>query len=108
VLSASYGAEVAKRKTRAPPPLTPRAQEVVNLVVNSVALGTHDNDAEVGAIAAQIGMSPARLTTMLRKLADQGYITIKSDFVYPTIAALRRQNPALSERQARRVLRSLS
>jgi DNA-binding IclR family transcriptional regulator len=103
---------VAKRKTSALPPvalppLTPRAREVVNLVVNSVALGVHDNDAEVGAIAAQLGMSPARLASMLRKLEDQGYVTIKNDFVYPTVTALRWQNPTLSEQEAKHVLRSL-
>jgi DNA-binding IclR family transcriptional regulator len=89
------------------PALTPRARQVVNLVVNSVALGSHDNDAEVGALATQLETSPARLRTILRKLEEQGWLTVKSDFVYPTIEALRWQNPNLEERDARKMLRSL-
>jgi hypothetical protein len=103
----NYGAQVPNRKTNALAPLTPRAREVLNLVINSVALGTHDDDAEVGAIAGQIGTTPARLGTILRKLQDQGYVMVKNDFVYPTVAALRWQNPGLSEQEARKVLRSL-
>jgi DNA-binding IclR family transcriptional regulator len=98
---------MAKRKAKSLPPLTPRAREVVNHVVNTVALGDHDNDGEIGAIAARIGMTPARLQTTLRKLAEQGYVTIKSDFVYPTVAALRWQNPAMDEKEAAKVLRAL-
>jgi DNA-binding IclR family transcriptional regulator len=89
------------------PALTPRARQVVNLVVNSVALGSHDNDAEVGALATQLETSPARLQTILHKLEEQGWLTVKSDFVYPTIEALRWQNPNLEEREARKMLRSL-
>src|SRR5436853_1384335 len=48
-------------KRKSLPPLTPRAVQIVNLVVNSVALGTHDNDAEIGVIARQLGMAPKRL-----------------------------------------------
>jgi hypothetical protein len=33
------------------PTLTPRAHEIVTWVINTVALGTHDNDAEIGAMA---------------------------------------------------------
>jgi len=96
---------MAKRKSL--PPLTPRAVEIVNLVINSVALGTHDNDAEIGAIAKQIGMTPKRLETLLHKLEEQGWLTVKNDFVYPTVAALRWQNPDLSEKAAAKIIRSL-
>ena len=96
---------MSKRKSL--PPLTPRAVQIVNLVVNSVALGTHDNDAEIGAIARQLGMTPKRLETILHKLGDQGWLTVKNDFVYPTVAALRWQNPELSENAAAKLLRSL-
>jgi DNA-binding IclR family transcriptional regulator len=97
---------MAKRKPKLPP-LTPRAREVVTAVVNSVALGTHDDDAEVGALAKQLGSTPARLQTILHKLESQGWVTVKSDFVYPTAAALRWQNPDLDEREADKVLRRL-
>ena len=90
-----------------PPPLTPRAKQVVNLIVNSVALGTHDDHAEVGVIAKELGTTPGRLETILRKLTDQGYVTVKSDFVYPTVAALKAQQPSISDKEARAVLRRL-
>jgi DNA-binding IclR family transcriptional regulator len=89
------------------PPLTSRAREVINLVVNAVALGSHDNDAEIGAMAEQLGMAPARLQTLINKLQEQGWLTVKSGFVYPTVEALRWQNPEMSEGEARKVLRSL-
>jgi DNA-binding IclR family transcriptional regulator len=89
------------------PALTPRARQVVNLVVNAVALGSHDNDAEIGALARQLETTPARLQTILRKLEQQGWLTVKNDFVYPTAEALRWQNPELDERAARKILRSV-
>jgi DNA-binding IclR family transcriptional regulator len=94
-------------KPESPPPLTPRAKQVVNFVVNSVALGTHDDDAEVGAIAKELGTSPGRLETILRKLTEQGYVTVKGDFVYPTAAALKAQQPSITEREVRAILRDL-
>ena len=94
-------------KPKSLPALTPRAREIVNLVVNAVALGSHDNDAELGAMAKQLKVSPARLQTLLRKLQEQGWLTIKGDFAYPTVEALRWQNPALSEPAARKIVRSL-
>src|SRR3954464_8235092 len=97
---------MAKRKSRLPP-LTPRAREMVTYVVNAVALGTHDNDAELGAMAKKLGTTPGRLLPIVRKLQEQGWLTTKNDFVYPTVAALRWQNPSLSEREAMGVLRKL-
>jgi hypothetical protein len=91
-------------KRRELPPLTPRAKEIVNHVINTVALGNHDNDGEMGAIAQRLEMTPARLQTMLGRLVEQGYLTMKGDFVYPTVAALLWQNPDLPEAEARRVL----
>jgi DNA-binding IclR family transcriptional regulator len=96
---------MAKRKSL--PPLTPRARQVVNLVINTVALGTHDNDAEIGAMAKQLGTTPGRLQTILAKLEEQGWITVRHDFVYPTAAALRWQNPELTDRAAAKLLRAL-
>jgi hypothetical protein len=89
------------------PPLTPRARQVVNLAVNAVALGSHDNDAEIGAMAEQLEMTPKRLQTVLSKLQEQGWLIVKSDFVYPTVEALRWQNPKMEESEAKKVLRSL-
>ena len=97
----------AKRNRSSLPALTPRAREIMMLVINSVALGTHDDEAEIGAIAERLGSTPARVLTIVRKLEQQGYATLKSDFVYPTAAALRWQNPDLSQREAAAVLRKL-
>ena len=47
---------------------------------------------------------------MLWKLAEQGYLMIEGKVavnVYPTAAALRWQDPKLSEREARGILRRL-
>jgi DNA-binding MarR family transcriptional regulator len=96
---------MAKRKSL--PALTPRAKQVVNLIINAVALGTHDNDAEVGTMAKQLGMTPGRLQSVVRKLEEQGWLTIRNDFVYPTAAAFRWQNPELTDRDAAKVLRGL-
>jgi hypothetical protein len=71
------------------PPLTPRARQIVNLVVNGVPLGTRDDDAEIGALAKQLGMAPARLETALGNLEEQGWLMIKSSFAYPTVEVLR-------------------
>ena len=46
----------------------------------------------------------------LRKLVDQGYLTIEGKVaknVYPTMAALRWQDPQLSEWEAKAILRRL-
>src|SRR4051812_47768950 len=98
---------MAKRKTKSLPPLTPRAKEIVTFVVNTVALATHDDEAEIGVVARTIGMAPKRLRTMLAKLQDQGWLTIKNDFVYPTVEALRWQYPELDERAGKKLLRAL-
>jgi hypothetical protein len=96
---------MARRKKL--PPLTPRTRQVVNYVVNTVALGTHDNDAEIGVVAEGIEMTPARLRTVAEKLAEQGWLKIEAGFLYPTVEALRWQEPDLSEADARRLLRKL-
>ena len=104
---------MAKRKSKARPKhrelpaLTPRTKEIVNHVINTVALGTHDNEGEIGAIAERLEMSPARLQTQIGKLVEQGYLTLQRGFVYPTVAALQWQNPELSEPEARQVLRKV-
>jgi hypothetical protein len=101
------GATPTAKRKRGLPPLTPRAREIVNYLVNTVALGTHDNDAEIGAMAKNLEMSPGRLLSILRKLELQGYLTLKNDFAYPTSAALRWQNPDLTESKAHKLVRRL-
>ena len=98
---------MAKRRTKGLPALTPRAREVVTAVVNAVALGVHDDEGEFGALARQLGTTAGRLTTIVNKLEGQGWVTVKNDFVYPTVEALRWQNPQLDEREAAKILRRL-
>jgi hypothetical protein len=82
----------------------------MSLVLNAVAFGTHANVSNVDSLAEQLKTKPGRLRLMLRKLVDQGYITIEGkvgENVLPTVAALRWQNPKLSEREAKAILRRL-
>jgi hypothetical protein len=72
-----------------------------------VPLGTPDNGAEVETMAKQLGTSPARRGAFLRNLERQAWLTVKNDFAYPTIDALRWQNPEMDERKALRLLKSL-
>jgi hypothetical protein len=85
------------------PRLTARASEVVTTVINAIALGSHGNDGELGAIADRVGMTRGRLTALLRRL--EAWLTVENGFVYPTVAALRWQDPKLSESQAKALLR---
>jgi hypothetical protein len=94
-------------KPKSLPPLTPRPRQILDLVLNAVALGNHDNDGEVGAIARQLGMTEKRLETMLEKMEEQGYIAVKNEFVYPTLAAILHQNPTMVEKEAKTILRRL-
>ena len=82
----------------------------MSLVLNAVAFGTHADVGNVDSLAEKLGTTPGQLRPMLRKLVDQGYLTIEgkvAENVYPTIAALRWQNAKLSERDAKAILRRL-
>lgn len=92
------------------PPPSPRGQQIMSLVLNAVAFGTHADIGNVDSLAEKLRTTPGRLRPMLRKLLDQGYLTIEgkvAENVYPTVAALRWQNPKLSEREAKAILRRL-
>ena len=92
------------------PPLTPRGQQIMSLVLNAVAFGTHPDLGNVDSLAEKLNTTPGRLRPALRKLVEQGYLTIEGNVaenVYPTVAALRWQNPKLSEREAKAILRGL-
>ena len=61
-------------------------------------------------MAEKLSTVPARLRSILRKLVDQGYLTVErrvAENVYPTLATLRWQNPKFSEREAKAILRGL-
>jgi hypothetical protein len=94
-----------RRKIRELPPLTPRAREVVTFVVNAVALGSQDNDGEIGVIVEKLGTTPGRLEVILRRL--ESWLAVESGFVYATVAALRWQSPAMNEMDAKAILRKV-
>jgi hypothetical protein len=92
------------------PALTPRGRQIMSLVLNTVAFGTHANVGNVDLLAEQLKTTPGRLWPMLRKLIDQGYLNIRGKIgenVLPTVAALRWQDPKLTEREAKAILRRL-
>ena len=77
-------------------------------MINAVALGTHENECELGAVAAALNSTPGRLRPILAKL--KGWVTVtgrSGEFVYPTKAALQWQQPALTDREALAILAGL-
>ena len=92
------------------PRLTKRGRELVSYVLNSVAFGTHGDDAELEAMAKKFGTTAGRLRPTLRRLAAQGWLTIEgrlAEFVYPTVAAIRAINPNIDKTAAEKTLRRL-
>src|SRR4051812_30399581 len=90
--------------------LTPRGQQIMSVLLNAVAFGTHTDMGNVDSLAETLDTTPGRLRPMLRKLVDQGFLTVEgkvAENIYPTVAALRRQNPKLSEREAKAIVRRL-
>jgi hypothetical protein len=59
------------------PPLTPRGQRIMPLVLNAVGFGTHADIGNVDSIADKLGTMSGRLRPMLRRLIDQGYLTVE-------------------------------
>jgi hypothetical protein len=88
-------------------PLTRRGQQIMSVVLNAVAFGTHADTGNVDSLAEKLSTTSGRLRPILRRLAEQGYLTIEgsvAENVYPTVAALRWQTPKLSEREAKRIV----
>ncbi len=80
------------------------------LLLNAIAFHTHADEDNVDSLAEKLRTMPGRLGPMLRRLVAQGYLTIEgkvAENVYPTVAALRWQNPKLSERESEAILRGL-
>ena len=87
--------------------LTNRGRELVSYVLNTVAFGTHGDDAELETMAKKFGTTAGRLRPTLRRLAAQGWLTIEgrsAEFVYPTVAAIRAMNPNIEEATAEKIL----
>src|SRR5687768_5805789 len=101
---------MAKKSVKRPkslPALTPRGMQLVSFVVNAAALGSHSSDCDLESMSAKLETTPGRLRPMLRKLEAQGWLTIEgvAEYVYPTVAAIRRLNPNIEQADAERRLR---
>jgi DNA-binding MarR family transcriptional regulator len=89
--------------------LTPRGQQIISYLLNSIAFQTHSKDGDVESIAEHLGIAANRLRPTLKKMEDQGHLTVEgaADFVYPTVNTLRRQQPDLNVSQAEKLLRKV-
>ncbi|HJT35370.1 MAG TPA: hypothetical protein VJ783_25315 [Pirellulales bacterium] len=76
-------------------------------MLNSIAFENYDDCCAVDDLAARFGKTSGRLQPAVRKLVEQGYVTVEGDIfpvVYPTVAALRQQDPKLSVSEAKAIL----
>jgi hypothetical protein len=92
------------------PPLTDVQQQVMAYVMNSITFESYDECCSVEAVAEHLGRTPGRSMPTLRKLVDKGYLTIDGEifpWVLPTVEALRKQDPALSDEEARKILKRI-
>jgi hypothetical protein len=95
----------AKRKKLQP--LTGIARELFMHVLNSIAFERYGECCAVDEVAGKFAKTPGRLQPAIRKLVEQGYVTVEGNvypILYPTVAALRRQDPKLSKAEAERIL----
>src|SRR6266545_4979445 len=86
------------------PPLSRIQQRVMAYVPNSVAFGNYGDCCSVDDMAERFERTPGRFLLVLRRLEAKGYLTISGrtlQWVYPTVQALRPQDPRLSEEDAK-------
>lgn len=89
------------------PVLTGVAKELFTRVLNSIAFEQCTDCCAVDDLAEKLGKPSGRLQPAVRKLVEQGYVTVEGDIypiVYPTAAALRHQNPKLSQQEAEAIV----
>lgn len=89
------------------PALSGVAKELFTRVLNSIAFEQYGSCCAVEDLADKLGKPSGRLQPAIRKLVEQGYVTVEGDIypiVYPTAAALRHQNPKLSLHEAEKIL----
>lgn len=89
------------------PALSGVAKELFTRVLNSIAFEQYGNCCAVDDLAEKLGKPSGRLRPAIRKLVEQGYVTVEGDIypiVYPTAAALRHQSPKLSLQAAEAIL----
>jgi hypothetical protein len=91
-------------------PITARGKQIVAYVLTAAGLETCGDDCELETMAKKLGTTGGRLMPTLRKLEAAGWLGIDEGsltFVYPTVAAIRRQSKHFSERQAAAIVRKL-
>lgn len=99
---------MAKRKPKLGN-LTPRGHEILAFVFNSIAFKNHDQNCDVESLAEHLETKPAVMRRTLAKMVDAGYVTVEgsAEYVYPTVAALRDQEPELTSVEATKLLKRL-
>ena len=102
---------MAKQPTAASlPAATGVARQVLVHLLNSVAFGKYGDCGAIEDIAEQLGKKPASIRRAVNSLREQGYVTTSGEIVetvYPTVAALRHQDPSLSELAAQKILKRI-
>ena len=90
--------------------LKPAERQLVAHVISSMALQDYRHCCNLDSIAQSLGKNPKRLQSTLKRLAEQGWLHLDAkdpQTVYPTVAALRWQDPTLNDAQAKKMLRSI-
>ena len=103
-------AATAKKLPAKLPPLTPAEAAVLSHVLNSIAFHNYSECCAVEEMAKALGRTPGRLTPTLKKLEAKGYLSLEGTIfpaVYPTVEAVRKQDPSMSAEQAERLLAKL-
>ena len=88
-------------------PLTGLARDLYLQVLNRIAFQDYEECCLVDTLAERLGKTPGRLQPAIRKLVELGYVTLEGEIypvIYPTVEALRHQDPRLSEDDARNIL----
>lgn len=89
------------------PPLTGVARELFTRVINGIAFENYGDCCSVDGLAGELGKTTGRLQPAVRKLFNAGYVTVEGQvfpMIYPTVAALRQQDPKLSVDDAKAIL----
>lgn len=105
--TAADGEAKRRRTQKKLGPLTGIARELFTHVLNAIAFEQYRDCCAVDDLAVKFGKTPGRLQPAIRKLVEQNYVTVEGKtfpILYPTVAALRHQNPKLSNAEAERIL----
>jgi hypothetical protein len=92
------------------PDLSRLEQQVLSHLLTAIELGNYDETAPSDDLAKAFGRNPKPFKRVINQLVRKGYATVSGgmlEMVYPTVAALRNQNPDLSPSHAERVLKKL-